>query len=106
MELTPGDLHLLGVVSEEGYLGQAHWLMFLFHVKPRLRKLPPDHVEGRFEFFARGELSRLKMPATDLEQIWPLVWKHRDGFFAAHCRTSAEGANQWTVEESRPGGHL
>ncbi|HVK58495.1 MAG TPA: NUDIX domain-containing protein, partial [Candidatus Kapabacteria bacterium] len=29
LEIRPSDLHLLGVVSEEGYLGQAHWLMFL-----------------------------------------------------------------------------
>ena len=47
------DLHLLGIVSESGYEGQAHWLMFLFEVKPRLEDLPPPHAEGRFAFFAR-----------------------------------------------------
>src|SRR4051812_42890599 len=30
LEITPPDLHLLGVVSEFGCEGQAHWLMFLF----------------------------------------------------------------------------
>lgn len=102
LEIAPSDLHLLGVVSEAGYLGQAHWLMFLFEVKKRLKDVPPVHKEGRFGFFRREELGRLKMPETDLEQIWPLVWKHRDGFFAAHCKTTAGGANVWTVEESRP----
>ena len=102
LELAPTDLHLMGVVSEEGYLGQAHWLMFLFEVKRRLKELPTPHEEGRFEFFARQELSTLKMPQTDLEQIWPLVWKHRNGFFAAHCRTAEGKANKWVVEESRP----
>src|ERR1043165_3310722 len=29
-EVSPCDLHLLGMVSEYGYEGQAHWLMFLF----------------------------------------------------------------------------
>jgi 8-oxo-dGTP diphosphatase len=101
LQLTATDLHLFGLISEVGYLGEAHWLMFLFEVKSRLRALPPPHDEGRFGFFARTELSALKMPMTDVEQIWPLVWKHRHGFFAAHCRTVKEGTNQWIIEESR-----
>ena len=102
LEIQPGDLHLMGVVSEEGYLGQAHWLMFLYEVKVKLGAVPPPHAEGKFQFFKRDQLRELKMPETDLEQIWPLVWKHRGGFFAAHCRTTISGANVWTVEESRP----
>ena len=101
LEIRPQDLHLLGIVSEAGYQGQAHWLMFLFEVKVRLRAVPPVHEEGTFAFFERSELARLKMPETDLEQIWPLVWKHRNGFFAAHCRTTEGAANEWTLEESR-----
>ena len=49
--LREGDLHLTGLVSEHGYQGQAHWLMFLFEVQPRLQMLPPPHREGRFAFF-------------------------------------------------------
>lgn len=102
MSLTPKDLHLTGLVSEHGYLGQSHWLMFLFEVKPRLTKRPPPHREGRFDFFAKQELSRLNLPRTDLEQIWPWFWGHRGGFFAAHCHCEADGRNIWTLEESRP----
>jgi 8-oxo-dGTP diphosphatase len=102
LEIGAHDLHLMGVVSEEGYLGQAHWLMFLFEVRKRLKEVPPKCEEGSFAFFRREELSELRMPETDLEQIWPLVWKHRGGFFAAHCKTTMGGANVWTVEESRP----
>src|ERR1051325_744152 len=51
--LSPRDLHLTGIVSEYGFQGQSHWLMFLFEVKPKLNKLPPEHREGRFEFFPR-----------------------------------------------------
>ena len=29
LHLKPTDLHLNGLVSEHGYEGQAHWLMFL-----------------------------------------------------------------------------
>src|SRR5947208_17168363 len=35
--------HLAGIVSEHGYGGAAHWLMFLFELKPRLEKLPAVH---------------------------------------------------------------
>jgi 8-oxo-dGTP diphosphatase len=100
LELTAGDLHLTGIVSEYGYLGQAHWLMFLFEVKPRLTALPPPHREGDFRFFSAAELASLRLPQTDVEMIWPLFWAHRGGFFAAHCRTSPGGQNQWTLEES------
>ena len=100
LKLRPVDLHLTGLVSEHGYQGQAHWLMFLFEVKPRLTQLPPDHPEGVFRFFAREELARLKLPQTDFEQLWPLFWKHRGGFFAAHCHCHPNGRNEWTVEES------
>jgi 8-oxo-dGTP diphosphatase len=98
--LAPSDLHLVGIVSEHGYLGQAHWLMFLFEVKVRLAELPGPIAEGRFQFVAREDVAELAIPQTDREQIWPLFWRHRGGFFAAHCHTSPEGRNHWTVEES------
>jgi 8-oxo-dGTP diphosphatase len=74
--------------------------MFLFELKQKLSKVPPDHTEGRFAFFRRPELDRLALPQTDRERIWPLFWEHRGGFFAAHCRCGAEGKNEWVVEES------
>ena len=99
LQLTPADLHLTGLVSEHGYQGQAHWLMFLFEVKLRITVLPPLNDEGRFEFFAREKLPDLKIPDTDREQIWPLFWKHRGGFFAAHCHCHTDGRSDWTLEE-------
>ena len=102
LSLQPTDLHLTGIVSEHGYQGQAHWLMFLFEVRSRLKTLPPQHREGNFEFFSRDELTRLKVPQTDFEQIWPLFWKHRRGFFAAHCHCHPDGRCEWTIEESVP----
>jgi 8-oxo-dGTP diphosphatase len=103
-ELKPSDLHLTGIVSEHGYEGQAHWLMFLFEVKPRLKvaALPPAHDEGRFAFFSREALDNIQMPETDRQQIWPLFWRHRRGFFAAHCRANVNGINEWLLEESIP----
>ena len=98
--LEPADLHLTGLVSEHGYAGQAHWLMFLFEVKRRLKTLPPPHREGMFQFFPPGALASLKLPKTDREQIWPLFWRHRGGFFAAHCHCHPDGRNDWTLEET------
>ena len=98
--LTPGDLHLAGLVSEDGYQGQSHWLMFLFEVRPRLLVCPPPMSEGRFAFFPRAELEGLNIPQTDRETIWPLFWQHRGGFFAAHCHCGPDGRNDWTIEET------
>ena len=100
LALKPQDLHLTGIVSEHGHEGAAHWLMFLFEIKPRLKSLPPNHREGVFKFFSRSELAAAKLPKTDLEQIWPLFWQHRGGFFAAHCHCHGDGTNVWTVEET------
>lgn len=100
LKLAPTDLHLTGLVSEHGYEGAAHWLMFLFEVKPRLKEVPPAHREGIFAFFKREEIFKLPLPKTDLEQIWPLFWQHRGGFFAAHCHCGADQTNAWVLEES------
>ncbi|MBI3881286.1 MAG: NUDIX domain-containing protein [Verrucomicrobia bacterium] len=102
LELTPRDLHLTGLVSEHGYEGQAHWLMFLFEVQPRLGKVPPPMREGRFQFFSRAALDGISLPQTDREKIWPLFWQHRGGFFAAHCRCHSDGRNDWIIAESLP----
>ncbi len=99
VKVTPAELHLAGIISEHGYAGQAHWLMFLFELKTPLKTLPAPHREGRFAFFDREELAGLKMPQTDREQIWPLFWRNRDGFFAAHCHCYEDGRNEWRIEE-------
>jgi 8-oxo-dGTP diphosphatase len=104
MEICASDLHLTGLVSEHGYQGQSHWLMFLFEVKRRLSVVPEPHREGRFQFFARAAVDGLEIPDTDRERIWPWFWQHRGGFFAAHCRCEQSGRNVWTLEESMASG--
>jgi 8-oxo-dGTP diphosphatase len=99
IKIRAADLHLTGIVSEHGYQGRTHWLMFLFEVKLKLKALPADHREGRFQFFAKQELASLKIPHTDSEKIWPWFWKFRGGFFAAHCHCHPGGRNEWTLEE-------
>ena len=100
--LLPGDLHLTGIISEHGYEGREHWLMFLFEVMRRLDRKPAPHEEGVFQFFPADELDDLALPVTDRERIWPWFWEHRGGFFAAHCRCDPDGTYTWTLEESVP----
>jgi 8-oxo-dGTP diphosphatase len=100
LAISASDLHLAGLVSEHGYEGQSHWLMFLFEVKKKLRTLPAPHREGRFEFFRRAELANLMLPDTDRDRIWPWFWQHRGRFFAAHCRCRTDGTYDWILEES------
>jgi 8-oxo-dGTP diphosphatase len=100
LKLTPADLHLAGIISEYGFQGQTHWLMFLFEVRMKLQTLPPPHAEGRFEFFPRAAIDDLHIPSTDREQLWPWFWQFRGGFFAAHCHCHPDGRNDWTLEEA------
>ena len=100
LQIASSELHLAGIVSEHGYQGQSHWLMFLFEIKSRINNLPPAHREGRFEFFTRNQLQELPMPETDRERIWPWFWQYRGGFFAAHCHCHSDGRYEWTLEEA------
>jgi 8-oxo-dGTP diphosphatase len=99
IEINASDLHLNGIVSEHGFQGNTHWLMFLFEVKKKLTALPPPHEEGRFQFYRRDQIGSLKIPQTDREQIYPWFWKYRGGFFAAHCHCHPDGRNDWMLEE-------
>ncbi|MBL9128349.1 MAG: NUDIX domain-containing protein [Verrucomicrobiales bacterium] len=98
LSLTPADLHLAGIVSEHGYAGTAHWLMFLFEVLPRCHRVPAPIDEGRFGFFGRDDLAGLPLPDTDRAHIWPSIWKYRGRFFASHCRCDPDGTQHWTQE--------
>ena len=100
IKLTVSDLHLAGIVSEHGFQGNTHWLMFLFEVKQKLTALPPPHEEGRFQFYRREQIDSLHIPQTDRERIYPWFWKFRGGFFAAHCHCHPDGRNDWTLEEA------
>jgi 8-oxo-dGTP diphosphatase len=104
LEIQPSDLHLAGLISEYGYQGQTHWLMFLFEVKVKLKSLPPPMAEGRFEFFPREKIANLNIPQTDREKIWPWFWQFRGGFFARTAiaiRTDAT-TGRWRKSKANP----
>lgn len=80
LEITEEDLHLFCMISEKGYEGDTHWLMFLFDCTKALDELPPEMDEGNFEFFAESEIEGLNIPETDKELLWPIYLKDRAGF--------------------------
>ena len=100
ISITADDLHLTGIVSEHGYEGQAHWLIFLFEIRRRFRELPKSIDEGTFCFFEKNDLPNLDLPTSDREHIWPLFWRHRGGFFSAHCRCNENLSDEWAIEQS------
>src|SRR5438552_3644658 len=48
--IIPAEAHLTGIITETGYEGNAHWLMFLFEISTKLKAVPEPHREGTFAF--------------------------------------------------------
>ncbi len=71
LKLVENDLNFFGYVSEKGYEGTGHWLMFLFDCKKSIKSLPPSFEEGFFDFFHRSEIDELPIPESDHKLIWP-----------------------------------
>ncbi len=88
LRVTAKDLHLTGIVSESGYEGSCHWLMYLYEVTHPVVVESMTIDEGRLEWHQPDALAGLPIPQTDREIIWPLFWRYRGRFFAAHidCR--------------------
>ncbi|MGA0132741.1 MAG: NUDIX hydrolase [Opitutales bacterium] len=102
-QVTTGDLHLFGMISERGYEGQSHWLMFLFDCSKPVPGVPPDIDEGAFGLFTRAEVDALAVPASDRTLIWPVYDRHRGGFIAYRAECHPDAPLTMTVEETRPG---
>lgn len=90
--VAPGEIRLMGMVSETAYEGECHWLLFLFEVT---RAIAHDEIanyemnEGTLEWLKRTEIDQLTLPTTDRDIIWPLINQYEGGYFACHidCRT-------------------
>lgn len=88
LELPIERFRLVGMVSEAAFEHQGHWLMFLYDVTAAVELPETTFDEGRLEWHAREHLADLPIPDTDRQVIWPLYWRYRQTFFAAHidCR--------------------
>ncbi|MEM1444532.1 MAG: NUDIX domain-containing protein [Planctomycetota bacterium] len=99
--VDPNELHLTGVVSESNYLGVGHWLMFLYELPRPVDVEPRDFDEGRLGWHDPADLASLPLPETDRDHLWPLFWKHRGGFFAAHLACEGETITR-SLHQSMP----
>lgn len=98
LEIEPADLHLTGIVSEAGHEGQAHWMMYLYEVTRPVSVEAGEMDEGLLEWHDTTDLEGLNLPQTDREVIWPLFWRYRGGFFAAHIDCQATRM-RWRLEQ-------
>lgn len=98
LRLTDGDLHLFGMIAEKNYEARCHWLMFLFDCRRPLDTLPAPIDEGRFAFIPEVELEEREIPDTDRKSLWPLYFRHRNGFAALRADCSP-GKELQIVEE-------
>jgi len=92
-------LRLVGMVSEAGYQGETHWLMFIYRVVGPVRVEPRSMREGDLEWHEESAVSTLALPETDRQVIWPLLREHAGRFFAVHIDCT-RGELRWTVEHS------
>jgi len=92
-------LRLVGMVSEQAFLGIGHWLMFIYRVDGPVEVEPRVIREGALEWRAEEELDRLPQPETDRKVIWPLLRAGAGGFFSVHIDCTGEEM-AWSVEQS------
>ena len=95
------DLHLTGIVSEAGYEGVGHWLMFLYELTRPVSVDRMSFDEGTLEWFALQDIAGLPIPETDQQVIWPQFLAHRGGFFVAHIDCDGPSFT-WRLEQSMP----
>ncbi len=101
-EITVADLHLFAMIAEKAYEGASHWLLFLFHCKRPLDRLPESMEEGRFGFFSREEIEHLSLPETDREALWRIHDGHRHSFVALRADCAPGRPLDLVVEQITP----
>jgi len=108
IEVPPERLHLGGLISEAGYEGEGHWLLFYFRVLGPVEVTTGVMCEGRLEWHDPGEIDRLSLPETDRRVIWPLIRRTEPagpgqlpGFFSVHIDCTGPEM-RWGIEQEQP----
>ncbi len=97
LELDFADIHLTGLVSERGFGGETHWLMFLYEVVRPVTVKRMEFREGTLEWHDFDEVENLPIPETDRQVILPLLRKYHGRFFHVHIDCEGGGCN-WRLE--------
>jgi 8-oxo-dGTP diphosphatase len=98
LTIDASDLHLTGIVSEAGYEDAGHFLMFLYELTRPVQVTVTEFDEGRLSWHHRDAIDALPQPESDRRVIWPLFWKYRRGFFAAHLDCTGDTMT-WQLEQ-------
>lgn len=100
LELDMADLHLTGMVSERGFEGKGHWLLFLYEVTRPVTIERTEFEEGTLEWHPLDGVERLTIPETDRRIIYPLFRRYRGAFFHVHIECG-DGSFDWRLEYPR-----
>ncbi len=92
------DLHMTGLITESSFDDAMHWMMFLYEVTRPVQVESMDICEGRLGWHDISALRELPIPETDRRVIWPLFYRYRQSFFAAHLRCDG-GQISWRLEQ-------
>lgn len=84
LDLPIERFKLVGMISESEFEGREHWLMFMYDVTGSVELPERTFDEGKLEWHDPRMLDKLAIPDTDRQAIWPLYWRYRHRFFAAH----------------------
>lgn len=108
IEVPIERLHLMGLISEAGFEGTGHWLLFYFRVLGAVEVEAGPMDEGWLEWHEPGEIEHLNLPESDRRVIWPLVRRAEaggegqlPGFFAVHIDCTGPEM-VWRVEQEEP----
>ncbi|HRQ74182.1 MAG TPA: NUDIX domain-containing protein [Phycisphaerales bacterium] len=109
VEVPLDRLRLVGLISEAGYEGNGHWLLFYFRVLGAIPVRTGRMNEGMLEWHDPALLDGLPLPETDRRIIWPLVERiepaspgGEPGFFSVHIDCTGPEMT-WRVEQVIPG---
>lgn len=91
-------LRLVGVVSEQAYQHETHWLMFVYRVVGAVAAPEREIREGRLEWKRPDEIEQLPAPETDRHVLWPLIMRSCGRFFAVHIDCTGDEI-RWSVEQ-------
>lgn len=108
IEVPIDRLHLGGLISESGFEGTGHWLLFYYRVLVPVEVETGPMNEGRLEWHEPSEIDSLNLPETDRRVIWPLIRRHEapvtgglPGFFAVHIDCTGDEM-VWHVQQEEP----
>jgi 8-oxo-dGTP diphosphatase len=102
MDIQTSDLHLFCIIAEKNYEARNHWLMFLFDCHRLAKEVPHEFSEGAFAFHAPEAIEALPLPDTDRDALWPVYFKHREGFVMLRADCTPGRKPLITVEETLP----